>query len=125
MDPEELQFRYFWAKEVERERMMQVAKMIGTAFTAGEVRKWAEQGDGTREYKKNDLIYMPLTLALRPELREMLIKMVGADGLMMPKDYQGRKNEIMIDMGQVSHQEFRDFVEKKILPKPKRQTEED
>ena len=126
MDPEELQFRYFWIKEVERERMLQVSKQLGTAFTAGEIRNWAKQGAGGGQYRKNDLVWLPLTLALRPDLREMLLKLVGGDGLAMPKGYRAKKNEVMVDLGQVTHQEFLDFVQHKILPKaPQQQTEED
>jgi len=126
MDQEELQFRYFWAKEVERERMLQLGKMVGSTFTAGEIRKWSAQGEGSNDYKKDDMVFLPLALALRPELRDILIKMVGGDGgLAMPRDYQGQRNEVMVDLGKVSHQEFLDFVQKKILPKPKSQVEED
>jgi len=126
MDIEELQFRYFWVKEVERDRMLQLGKMIGATFTAGDIRKWSLQNAGTPDYKKDDMVFLPLALALRPELRDMLIKMVGGDGgLAMPRDYQGQRNEVMVDLGKVSHQEFLDFVQKKILPRSKSQAEED
>ena len=84
------------------------------------------QNAGTPDYKKDDMVFLPLALALRPELRDMLIKMVGGDGgLAMPRDYQGQRNEVMVDLGKVSHQEFLDFVQKKILPRSKSQAEED
>lgn len=124
MEPEELEFLYFWVREVENERTMHLGKLLGTAFRAGDIRDWAKKGEQTT-YKKNDVVLMPLTLALRPDLREALIRMVGAAGLALPKGYTPTQNEQVVDLGQVSPQEFIDFVQKKKLPAGPARADED
>ena len=112
---EERAFLYFWTKEVENERLGQIGRLLGTTFEAKEIRSWAKDGSG--EYKDSDKILVPLAMALRPDYREGLMKMVGGSGMALPADYKKKTNEIVVDLSKVSPQEFLDFFGKQKLPK--------
>lgn len=107
-------FLFFWVRENEREKNQEFGRMIGAHFTAGDIRAWGTGDKGI--YRDEDPIFMPLSLALRPELREGLSRMVG--GVRLPSDYKKKANEVVVDMGQVTPKEFIDFVEKRRITKP-------
>ena len=114
MSPEELEFLYFWAREVENEKMLAVGKLLGTYFVAEEIRSWAKANSGTNLYKDKDKVLVPLSLALRPELKEALIKLVG--NMPLPQDYKKGDKEIVIDLSRVSPEDFQYFMKHKRLP---------
>lgn len=109
MESEILDFIYFWVKEVENSRMMQIGKLIGACFTAGEIRSWGRKGTNS-EYKDEDKVLVPLSLILKPDFKEGLIRFVGGDMMPLPDGYHKAKNEIVVDMGKVSPQEFMNWV---------------
>jgi hypothetical protein len=109
MESEVMDFIYFWVKEVENTRMMQIGKLIGACFTAGEIRSWGKAGPAS-EYKNEDRVLVPLSLILKPEFKEGLIKFVGGDMMPLPPGYAKAKNEVVVDMGKVSPKEFMDWV---------------
>ena len=113
---EERAFLYFWTKEVENERIGQIGRLLGTTFEAREIRSWAKAGGNAAEYKDSDKVLVPLAMAIRPDYREGLMKLVGGSGMALPPEYQKKKNEIVMDLSKVSPQEFLDFFGKKKLP---------
>jgi hypothetical protein len=119
LTPEQRAFGYFWTKEVENERVAQLGRLLGTNFTAGEIRSWAASKNKSGEFENHSDILIPLSFSFRPEFRDNLIKMVGADGLLMPSDYKTRKGEVVVDLSKVSPREFLDFFGKKQLPTPR------
>lgn len=114
MDPEELEFIYFWAREAENEKMMALGKLLGTYFLAEEIRSWARPGNGSNLYKDKDKVLLPLSIALRPELKEALVKLVGH--MPLPQDYKKGTKEVVIDLSRVSTEDFKYFMEHKRLP---------
>jgi hypothetical protein len=125
MSAEERAFLYYWVKEVENEKVAQLGRLLGTTFTAGEVRNWGvASAQSSNLFQRNDKVFVPLALAIRPDYRESLIKYVGGDGIPLPKDYQKGKNEVVMDLSKVKPQEFLDFLGKKKLPEmPTEQSE--
>lgn len=89
--------------------MMQIGKLIGACFTAGEIRSWGKRGQSS-EYKNDDKVLVPLSLILKPEFKEGLIKFVGGDMMPLPDGYAKAKNEVVVDMGKVSPEEFMNWV---------------
>jgi hypothetical protein len=116
MEPEELVFLAFWVNEVEASKAKMLGRMLGVNFTAGEIRSWSKDG-AAKDYGDQDNVLVPLALVLKPELRDSLIKMVGGQAMPLPKEYRKGKNEIVVDMGKVSPQEFIEFVKNKTPPK--------
>ena len=114
MSLEERAFLYFWTKEVENERLGQIGRLLGTTFEAKEIRSWSKGGSG--EYKDSDKVLVPLAMAIRPDYREGLMKLVGGGGMALPLDYKKKPNEVVLDMSKVSPQEFLDFFGKKKIP---------
>ena len=117
MEPEELVFLAFWVNQLEEKRALLFGRMLGVNFTAGEIRSWAKEG-GERDYKDQDNVLIPLSLIMKPELRDGLVKMVGGNSMPLPKDYRKGKNEIVVDLGKVTPEEFMEFVKNKKLPNP-------
>lgn len=125
MDQDEIQFIYFWIREHERQQLQQLGRLLGVSFEAHEVRGWAKQGGAATRYKDHDAVLMPLTLALRPELREALIKMVGLNGMSAPEGYQKRDGEFMVNLGDIPIEEFKNFLQYGVEPpSAKRMAEE-
>ena len=91
--------------------MQQLSRLLGVMFIAEEVRGWksGEGGDGIME--DDDKIFIPLSFMLNPEAREGIRKLVGSEGL-APSGYVKRPGEIMVDLGKVTPEEFKAFVEK-------------
>jgi hypothetical protein len=110
MDGEIRAFLFFWVKEVEEERLRSLNRFLGVNFTAGEIRTWAAKEGKGGAFKDSDQIFIPLSIAIRPELRDGLMKLVG--GVRLPEGYIKKPNEVVVDMGQVTPQEFIDFVNK-------------
>jgi hypothetical protein len=117
MEPEEVDFLYFWVKEVENSRMLQIGKLMGVCFTAGEIRSWGKKGQ-QGEYKDEDKVLVPLSLILKGEFKEGLIRHVGGDMMPLPPGYRKGKNEVVVDMGKVSPEEFINWVKQVNQAKP-------
>lgn len=114
MDPLERSYLFFWVREREFDQMQQISRMLGVMFKAGEVRSWKEgSGDSLDD---EDHLFVPLTFMLRPEAREGVKKMVG-NGLPLT-DYRKAPNEVVVDLGQVSPEEFKEFVQKHRVKPP-------
>src|SRR5208282_4193376 len=109
MESEVLDFIFFWVKETENSKMFQLGKLLGACFTAGEIRSWGKKGQ-SNEYNNDDKVLVPLSLILKPDFKEGLIKFVGGDMMPLPDGYTKAKNEVVVDMGKVSPQEFMDWV---------------
>jgi len=105
-------FLEYHLRKLDHEKMESFARYLGVQFTAGEIRQWGGTGKG-RDYLDADPILMPLTLALRPELQQALIKMVGGQGVPLPAEYQRGKNEVVVDLGKVTPDEFMAFFKNK------------
>jgi hypothetical protein len=126
MGPEMRAFLYYWVQEVERNRFIQLGRTLGTYFQAGDIRRWARlaQGQGYDEFEDSDPISIPLTLALKPELKDWMIKLTS--GLGTPQGYTKGKHEVLVDMGRFTKEEYVDFLTKRIIPerfqKPKAQS---
>ena len=101
---------------MENERVAQLGKLLGTNFTAGEIRSWGMSKNKSQDFENNSDILVPLSFSFRPEFRDNLIKMVGHDGMLLPSDYKRQKNEMVVDLSKVSPQEFKDFLTKKKIP---------
>lgn len=110
MDPELRAFLFFWVRELQDDRMTALNRFLGVNFTAGEIRQWAAKIDTKGAYKDSDNVFVPLSIAIRPELREGLVKLVG--GVRLPDGYVKKPHEVVVDLGQVSTQDFIDFVNK-------------
>lgn len=111
MDPVERNFIAFWLKEREQDQMTQIGRLLGVFFKAGEVRRWKESGPGGGSgYDDEDHVLVPLSFMIRPESREGIQRLVGTEGLALPKEYQKAANETVVDLGQVSPEAFKEFV---------------
>lgn len=115
MDAEIRAFLYFWVQERNKQQILELGRLLGAFFTAGEIRAWGSNDKGT--YRDEDPILIPLSLAIKPELRDGLRKMVG--GVALPEGYAKGANEVVVDLGQVSTQEFIEFIEKHRPTSPK------
>lgn len=109
MDPLRRAFIFFWIQERRRDAMGDLGRLLGANFKAGEIRMWSKGGNDKGTYEDNDQIFLPLSLSIKPELREGLMRMVG--GLTPPKGYRPGENEVLVDLGQTSVKEFIEFVE--------------
>lgn len=112
MDPIERAFAAYWIKEQQYDQMQQIGRMLGVMFSAGEVRGWRAAGEGGEGYDDEDSVLVPMTFMLRPESRDGVQKMVGSEGLALPKGYKKRDGELIVDLGKVSPEEFKAFVDK-------------
>lgn len=112
LDPDIRSFLFYYVKEGQREQFRELGRMLGSNFTAGEIRNWGNNKDSVASrggvYRDGDPIFMPLSIAIKPELREGLMRMVG--GVAPPMGYKKRPNEVIVDLGQVTPKEFIDFV---------------
>lgn len=109
-------FLTYWVNQVEERRISMLGRMLGVNFTAGEIRSWSKAGS-ERDYKDKDNVLIPLSLIMKPELRDNLIKMVGGESMPLPKGYRKSRNEVVVDMGKVTPEEFIEFVKNKTPPK--------
>lgn len=115
MEPEERVFLAFWVREARKEFMQDMGKLLGVLFNAGDIRSWEENKNGsTHTYSDEENILIPLSIALKPELRDGLKQMV--QGLATPEGYQKQKGEVMVDLGRVTAEDFRYFLKHKKLP---------
>jgi hypothetical protein len=112
MDPLERDFLAFWSREKEFDQMQQIGKLMGVFFNAGEVRSWKGEGGSATGFEDGDNVLVPLTFMLRPESREAVQKIVGLDGLALPPGYRKGAKEMVVDLGKVTPEEFKAFVEK-------------
>lgn len=113
MDPLERDFIAYWMRQKEYDQMEQFGRLMGVLFNAGEVRSWSNN-KATKSptgFEDEDTILVPLSFMLRPESRESIQKMVGTDGMALPEGYRKREGEIVVDLGKVSPEEFKAFVE--------------
>lgn len=109
MDPLRRAFLFFWVQESRRDQMRDVGRLLGANFSAGEIRMWSKGGNDKGVYQDEDIIFLPLSLSIKPELREGLMKMVG--GMPTPKGYRPGANEVLVDLGQTTVDQFKDFIE--------------
>jgi hypothetical protein len=113
MDPIEREFLSYWTREREYDQMQQLGRLMGVFFNAGEVRSWkADGGERASSLEDEDNLLIPLSFMIRPEGREAIQKMVGTGGLALPKGYRQAPGEVVVDLGKVSPEEFKSFVEK-------------
>lgn len=92
--------------------MEQIGRLLGVLFSAGEVRGWAKQSEGPiMGMSDEDTLLVPLSFMIRPESREGIQKMVGQQGLSLPEGYKRKDGEVVVDLGQVTPEEFKQFVE--------------
>lgn len=103
----------FWARESRKEFIQEIGKLLGVFFKAGDIRKWKDDG-GSGAYQDNDDILIPLSIALRPEMREHLQKMVG--GMALPDGYKKGKFEQVVDLGRLPIEDFKYFLKHRKLP---------
>ena len=113
MEPEERIFRAYWVRESRKEFVQDLGRLLGVMFKAGDIRNWKDGGPA-HIYQDEEDILVPLSIALRPELRDGLRQMV--QGLAAPSDYSKKKGEIMVDLGRVSAEDFKYFLQHKRLP---------
>lgn len=115
MDHEERAFLAYWVREARREQMAEMGKLLGVFFSVGEIRSWGAPDSGKPTvYKDNENILVPLSIVLKPELREGLKKMVG--GLALPDGYKKGAKEVVVDLGGVSPDDFMYFAKHGRLP---------
>jgi hypothetical protein len=114
MEPEERAFIAYWVRESRREQMSEIGKLLGVFFSVGEIRKWGGPDTGNHTYRDDENILIPLSIVLKPELREGLKKMVG--GLALPDGYKKGAQEVMVDLGGVSPDDFMYFAKHGRLP---------
>jgi len=112
MDPMLRDFLVFWLREKEFDQMEQIGRLLGVMFTAAEVRSWKEAGnEGSGPPENHEKIFIPLSFMLRPEAREGLRKSIGKDGLALPQGYRTKEGEVVVDLGKVTVEDFKAFVE--------------
>ncbi len=104
-------------KQFEDSRILSFAKLLGASFTAGEIRSWSKQSSGgeAKIYKNHENVVVPLSLVLKPELREQLKKMVG-NTIQPAGDYVPKEGENVIHLGQVSTEDFKYWLRNRKLP---------
>lgn len=107
---------YHSVQEFWKGRIKDLGKLLGAYFTVGEVREWSRKDSGG-SFRDEDPIFLPLSLSIKPELREGLMKMVG--GMPLPKEYRKAENEVVVDLGQVTAKEFIEFIEQNRNPNAK------
>lgn len=113
MDQIELDFLMYWQRQKEFDQMEQFGRLLGVLFNAGEVRGWNSTEDTPFGMDDEDNLLIPLSFMLRPESREGIQKLIGQrSGLSLPKEYKQKAGEIVVDLGKVSPEEFKAFVEK-------------
>lgn len=118
MDPEIRAFCYFWKSEHSRQQLDDLGQLLGASFTVADIKSWRADKSGGY-YDDKDRLRLPLALSLRPELREGLLKMVG--GMVLPKDFVKGENEVVVDLGRTTPQEFQEFIEKKRIDRSPRE----
>lgn len=111
LDPEVRAFLYTSGKGQDKEFFDLWGRMLGTMFYMDDIKKWSAKSEGGAN---SNTIFMPLVLSLRPELREVLIKM--SSGLVLPSEYNVKKGEVVVDLGQVSKDEFMHFLQHRKMP---------
>lgn len=116
MDPEVQAFLSYWVQKIQADQFNTLGRLLGVLYTAGEIREWGKQSGEKGSYQDADPVNMPLTMALRPELREGLVRLVG--GLTLSKDIKVGQNEMVLDLGRTSIQDFKEFVETHRQAKP-------
>lgn len=115
MEPEERAFLAYWVRQARQEQMSEVGKLLGVFFSVGEIRRWGAQDSGKEHtYRDEENILIPLSIVLKPELREGLKKMVG--GLALPDGYKKGAKEVVVDLGGVSPEDFMYFAKHGRLP---------
>lgn len=118
MHPIDRDFLSYYLREKEYDQMEQLGRLLGVMFKAGEVRSWKQSGDSGDGFDDEDNVLVPLTFQLRPETREGIQKMVGSDGLAMPKGYRRADGEYVVDMGKVTPEEFIAWVKQNRVKGP-------
>ncbi len=105
-------------KQHQDTQFMSLAKLIGTAFTVGEIRGWEEgenKADSVKVYKNTENIVIPLSFILNANLRDNLKKMVS-DKLQTQDGYVPSKDEKIIPLGKVSTEDYQYFLKHGMLP---------
>lgn len=114
---EEMDFIIFHHRKQGDAQLMALGKLLGTSFPAGEIRSWGNEksNSGSVSYKDTDNVVMPLSLVLKPELREHLKKIVG-NTLRIEGGYKPKEGEQVVSLGQVSTEDFRYWLKHRTLP---------
>ncbi len=109
MDPEIRAFLYHSVQKHQAEQMREFGRALGVYFTAGEIRSWTKGEGGKVYYEDSDGLTLPLSLTLKPELRDHLTKLVS--GTPLPRGYVKGDKEVVVDLGRVTTQQFRQVLE--------------
>lgn len=71
LDSDMLSFAYFWLKKTEDDWWDRMAKLLGLLWTSDDMP--ALRGEG-RTSKKSESVFLPLLLALKPEIKTHLLE---------------------------------------------------
>jgi hypothetical protein len=117
LDQEERAFLLYWIQQQERDRALTMGQLLGVSYTVGELRSWKEKKEADTVNLPDDYrITLPLTLLLKPELREGLIK-TFVSGMSLPPEYRKGEHEVVVDLSKVTTEEFKAFFKNKQMPK--------
>lgn len=84
--------------------------MLGTYWTVEDIRNLDKKQKGTSNYANDDTVVLPLTLAVNPQIKEWLVKMVGKGVAIAGGDYAPQQGEQIVELGEMSKEAFINWI---------------
>lgn len=114
MEAEDLLFLDHYQTLLERERLKDLATILGCRWSAEDLARMAENKDSKGEEPlTSDAIFIPLAQAINPELSEYLIKkgktvskQGGSSAYIGGGTSQVEKNAVVKSMGEIAKEDF-------------------
>jgi hypothetical protein len=108
----QLSFLYFWVKKFQMEQEHKMGRILGTRWTVREIRQAGKKnnpGQGSKTYKDDEEINIPLSLAINPELLEGLVTLVGG-AKVGGGEYTPQAGEEVVELSSLSKEDFQKVI---------------
>ena len=110
LDPDVMTFVSHWAKKSEQDAFDILGKMLGASWPVSDIRAMANQTNTPKKYSDDDKVFLPMTLAINPEIKDWLIKTVGRGSFIGGGEYAAGRSEKIVEMAEMTPQEFMSWM---------------
>ena len=109
----QLQYVYYWLSKVDTDWFNRLEDALGTRWNSDKIKGLL--GGGSKSTQ--DEFRVPLSLVIRPELRDTLKKEIDATIGYSGAEYKPGEEEKVEDLSTWSVEEFKDLIERRGIPK--------
>ena len=84
-----------------------MGRLLGTRWTVADIRRQLSKGGPTKQWRNEDEVIVPLTVAMNPDFLKALGELVGSGNNIGGGDYTPQEGEEIVELGQLDKDQYK------------------